>query len=332
MAQGRQMKISITETHPEIAAQWHLTKNGDLRPEDFTYGSHKKVWWQCPVAEDHEWEATIKSRKEGNGCPYCSGRRATKLNCLSITHPEIAAQWHPTKNGDKKPDSYMAGSHEQIWWRCPIALDHEWQASIKDVNRNNGGNGCPCCHGIKTVQSNCLSTTHPKIAAQWHLTKNGDKKPENYTYSSHEKMWWQCLIVPNHVWQTTINHRTRGRNCPYCNASKGENLIEIFLRKNRIKFKKEYRFKTCIRKRSLPFDFIVKCKNIKLIEYQGEQHYKPIFGSSEYSRSKAFEDIQESDAIKKNWCINNNIDLLAIPYWNFDIIPEILKKFLEINT
>ena len=43
----------------EVSAQWHPTKNGDLKPEDFTTGSSKKVWWQCPLAEDHEWQTTV---------------------------------------------------------------------------------------------------------------------------------------------------------------------------------------------------------------------------------------------------------------------------------
>ncbi len=55
---------------PEIAAQWHPTKNGDLRPEDVSAGSGKKVWWKCPVADDHEWAATIANRAgRGSGCP-----------------------------------------------------------------------------------------------------------------------------------------------------------------------------------------------------------------------------------------------------------------------
>ena len=55
-------KLSFAETHPEVAKQWHPTKNGDLSPKDFTHGTHKKVWWKCDKGDDHEWIAIIYSR------------------------------------------------------------------------------------------------------------------------------------------------------------------------------------------------------------------------------------------------------------------------------
>ena len=61
--------------HPELAKQWHPTKNGDLKPTDVTPGSVKKVWWLCPRNPNHDWPATVASRSNGTGCPYCSGKR-----------------------------------------------------------------------------------------------------------------------------------------------------------------------------------------------------------------------------------------------------------------
>jgi len=58
----RKYKKSFAETHPEVAKQWHPTKNADLSPFDITSGSNKKVWWKCPKGEDHEWEMSIASR------------------------------------------------------------------------------------------------------------------------------------------------------------------------------------------------------------------------------------------------------------------------------
>ena len=63
---------------PDIAKQWHSTKNKNLKPEDFTYGSHKKVWWQCDKSPDHEWEAIINNRTRGTGCPFCARQRVSK--------------------------------------------------------------------------------------------------------------------------------------------------------------------------------------------------------------------------------------------------------------
>ena len=66
----------LATINPKLVKEWNYEKNGDLKPEDFTANSHKKVWWKCE--KGHEWQATIANRNNGTGCPYCSGRN--KLN------------------------------------------------------------------------------------------------------------------------------------------------------------------------------------------------------------------------------------------------------------
>ena len=68
---------SLAKVMPELAAQWHPTKNAPLTPENFTRGAKPKVWWQCD--KGHEWKAAIYSRSTGIGCPYCSGKRKQTL-------------------------------------------------------------------------------------------------------------------------------------------------------------------------------------------------------------------------------------------------------------
>ena len=63
----------LATTHPNIAAEWHPTKNGDLKPSDVSSFSHKKVWWLC--AKGHEWQAQINARNRGNGCPFCAKKK-----------------------------------------------------------------------------------------------------------------------------------------------------------------------------------------------------------------------------------------------------------------
>ena len=68
-------KVSVTNSlaslHPDIAAEWHLTKNRTGR---------------------------------GNGCPYCAGQKVSNTNSLASLHPGIAAQWHSAKNGALTPN------------------------------------------------------------------------------------------------------------------------------------------------------------------------------------------------------------------------------------
>ena len=75
--------------------------------------------------------------------------------------------------------------------------------------------------------------------------------------------------------------------------------------------------------------FFVPSKNL-CIEYQGEQHYEPVdFAGKgiEWAKMK-FEENQEKDNIKRIFCKDNNINLLEIPYWDYENIEEILSREL----
>lgn len=63
-------KNSLQDVHPEIAAQWHPTKNGTLKPDKFKCGSDYKAWWLCPTC-GHAWQTSIGHRVSGTGCPVC---------------------------------------------------------------------------------------------------------------------------------------------------------------------------------------------------------------------------------------------------------------------
>ncbi len=202
----------LATLRPDLALQWHPTKNGIFTPEMFTIGSEKKMWWLCP--KGHEWEAIIANRSNcGSGCPVCVGKQVLiGYNDLPTTNPELALQWHPTKNGDKTPEMFSKGSGEKAWWICP--LGHEWEAQISSRSQ---GNGCPICYGRQTLAGyNDLTTTHPQLAKQWHPTKNGTLTPEMFTKGSHQKAWWVC--PKGHAWQTTIHERLESGGCPICSG------------------------------------------------------------------------------------------------------------------
>lgn len=61
----------------DVAAQWHPTLNGNLTPEMVTPGSHRRVWWQCPLG--HTWKAFVYSRTGAQrcGCAGTAGKSCT---------------------------------------------------------------------------------------------------------------------------------------------------------------------------------------------------------------------------------------------------------------
>ena len=130
--------FNLATERPLIAELWHPTKN-DKNPTEYLPGSNKIVWWQCPKNALHEWEAQINSLANGQGCPYCAGKRVCADNCLAFVEPDVAKQWHPTKNKDT-PNDLTAGSGQKRWWRCKFG--HEWKAMVATRSR---GSGCPKC-------------------------------------------------------------------------------------------------------------------------------------------------------------------------------------------
>ena len=135
----------LATTHPEIAKEWHPTKNSNLTPSDVIAGSKRKIWWIC--SKGHEYEQSLDKRtKRGFSCPYCSGHKAWKgFNDFETVYPNIAKEWHPTKNSSLKPSDVTSGSGKIVWWKCPIG--HEYQASIHD--RGSGQTNCPICNSSR---------------------------------------------------------------------------------------------------------------------------------------------------------------------------------------
>ncbi len=221
------MTNSLASQYPELAAQWHPTKNGELTPDQVVATTHKKLWWKCPEGPDHEWLTTGASRVAGTGCPACAGQQVSVTNSLASQYPDLAAQWHPTKNGDLTPDQVVAGSHKKYWWKCPEGQDHEW---LTTGGSRVAGNGCPACAGYQLSVTNSLATQYPELAVQWHPTKNGDLTPDQVVAGSHKKYWWKCPEGPDHEWQAIGKDRVRGRGCPFCGQGWTIENIRSFVR------------------------------------------------------------------------------------------------------
>ena len=196
---------------PILVDEWHKSKNGNLQPSDVTSKSHIKVWWMCN--KGHEYEASVQMRTRGEGCPVCAGRIIIPgENDLETYSKEIAQEWHPSKNNDKRPSDYAPHSNAYAWWKC--SKGHEWKTQIN--NRTNG-RGCPFCNQNRLIpEKTSLSAINPLLASQWHPTKNGSRTPENTSAFCNDKLWWLCN--DKHEWVATVASRSYGNGCPYCSG------------------------------------------------------------------------------------------------------------------
>lgn len=231
----------IVSKYPEIAREWDKDKNAgaveDCNPRNDTDVIH----WVCSQDDNHKWEATARARtrdKKPTGCPYCTGQRVhVGVTDLATTHPDIAASWHPTLNGDTSPTDVTSTSGRVTHWRCTECA-YEWSGQVYSRcygGRNNKSIQCARCtnrvieHGI-----NDLSTVNPDLFAQIHPTLNADIDLTVLAPQSKTRIVWSCLTDSSHdPWAATVDKRGKqdGSECPTCfsNVSKGEAALRDFI-------------------------------------------------------------------------------------------------------
>lgn len=144
----------------------------------------------------------------------------------------------------------------------------------------------------------------------------------------------KCLCkIHNETFKMIPSKITCGQTgCKKCmSKSKNEDLISDFLSSFEYKFTRQKIFDGCVDKNKLPFDFYLDDYNTA-IEYDGEGHYKPIpRGDMDLDYAiKELENIRRRDKIKTEYCNNNNIKLIRIPYWeNDNLIHYLWDKLIE---
>jgi len=225
---------SLAVKHPELLAELHPGRNGELDPFELAAGSNRKLWWRC--ARGHEWLARVADRSGGANCPVCTNQnrgealgarnqRVSPDRSLAVKRPDLFSELHPTRNGAVDLATLGAGSGRRMWWSC--RQGHEWQATV--ANRS-GGTGCPVCSAqerARTLRTRVpavptprrLAVKHPELLAELHPTRNGSIEAGSLAAGSARKIWWQCQN--GHEWEARVNDRSRGSGCPLCAKQRG---------------------------------------------------------------------------------------------------------------
>lgn len=209
----------LASVRPDLALEWNFKKNGALAPDMLLASSARRVWWICE--RGHEWQAMVKARMNGTGCPFCSGRKVMEgVNDLASLYPETAGQWHPLRNGKMTPREISGASNRRVWWICEKG--HEWRATV--YCRTQSKTRCPYCTNRKVLAGfNDLATLEPEISKQWHPTLNDALTPHQVTPGSKKKIWWICS--DGHIWKASVYARTGSQRsgCPVCAGNAGKN-------------------------------------------------------------------------------------------------------------
>jgi mannose/fructose/N-acetylgalactosamine-specific phosphotransferase system component IIB len=141
-------------------------------------------------------------------------------------YPHLLDEWDFEKNKDIDPNSLSVGSTKKVWWRCKKNPKHEWNATI--YNRAKKTKGCPYCSGFKTHPDDSLATLYPNLLEEWHPTRNEGLNPYQVSPKGVRRVWWQCKVNPNHVWDTFVRSRTEtDTGCPECARENLEKNLSV---------------------------------------------------------------------------------------------------------
>ncbi len=216
---------SLAALYPDIAKEWHPTKNGNVTPSMVSPGSNYNAWWKCSYCGKEFKKAVCTRTASGRlGCKKCSmGRSGKDMSKKYIAEhgsfaenfPEIAKQWDYEKNGDVTPDTITTNT-KKYWWKCP-KCGNEWQASTQARSKEHGP-GCPvCCGRVANHGVNDLATLYPDSLNEWDYDKNKELglDPGYLLPYSSKKAWWKCQKC-GYEWQAIIGSHMKGHGCPHC--------------------------------------------------------------------------------------------------------------------
>lgn len=209
---------------------------------------------------------------------------------------------------------------------CEIICGKCGKKSIKQWDLLRSSPYCHECNPNRRLsieeKNEYLKTVNPGVEVLSEFKKNGD--------------WWVDYICACGNIKTKVWDKLRiGERCGECFSSKGETKIQILLKKHNIEYEKNKTFDGLVGvgNKKLSYDFYLIDNNI-LIEYDGHFHYMPIKlheNMTEDQANKKFQKQKLHDKLKTKYAMSNNIELIRIPYTEFDNVEVILTEKLKLK-
>lgn len=212
----RLKRTSVAEM-PELLAAW----DDEAAPSTVMVAGPRLRRFRC--ANGHHPRTTPYTYLK-SGCQFCrtlSEAARQSRSTLAQVLPEIANQWHPTRNGTRwTPNNVGPNSKRVVWWLADCC-GHEWQEPV--VNRNKyKRQRCPECRTIL----DSLAWVDPGLASEWsneNPITAWHIRPTAQTVFSPK---WVCSVDSKHHWQAPLASRSAGSECPECRQT-GKSRVEL---------------------------------------------------------------------------------------------------------
>lgn len=266
--------------------------------------------------EHGEFEQTPNNHiSQKQRCPICVGNKLMDKSMFLEKSKSI--------HGDKY--DYSLTNYTSSKLKVDIICDKHGIYSQRPCDHINQKQGCPKCIGLGRSTKDFVDDASEKHDNKYDYSKT--------VYEKYNKLI--DIICPLHgeFRQKPYIH-LMGSGCQKCSESKGERKVALFLKKNNITFDRQKTFDDCRSEktsRHLRFDFYLPEYNV-CIEYDGEYHYEPwrLYFDKSVAKVK-FEEMKQRDKIKDNYCNDNGIGLLRIPYFKLKNIDKIISNYLFKN-
>lgn len=265
---------------------------------------------ECGNLFKTSWDTFI--RKNVRQCNICGFKNSAKKQKLS--HQEFEELVKEKLGEDYRIIGEYKNSHAYI------EIYHEKCDKIWTTTRSRilKGHKCGNCCISKKLSNEDFLNKLKDIHGDTYIPLEEYVNSETQIKFIHKKCGKEFKRTPYSLFKN--NHEW----CPYCKQSQGCTDIENWLIFNNIKFIKEYKFSECKHIRPLPFDFYLPDFNI-CIEFDGEQHIK---NNNFFGKRSNLEITQKRDKIKDDFCFNEGIVLIRIPYRDKSNISKILNNLI----
>ena len=294
---------------------------------DFEYSkNHIGSYWKCRCDCGNIFSETTNWIKKTQN-PHCP-------NCKTILYEDLTGQQFGFLTVLNRNYEYpiLHSLTSGVYWDCKCMCGNFTTvrgSALKDSSTISCG--CKKKELIRKKQMKNITGQHfGKLIA---IEPDFLYAEEHQIKNSGNTIYWKCLCDCGKLCIKPYNDLIKGKavNCPNCTQkSKGEEQIKQLLIQNNIPFihDREY-FKDLIGDNGiLRYDFILFKDNkpYKLIEYDGEQHFKPMgyFGGEERFKLQ-----QKYDKIKDNYAKEHNLPLIRIPYTVKNITIDMILDTTE---
>ena len=274
---------------------------GELRVVEMLYNYNNTKRTYCRCIDDNCNEIIVRQDSLQSGSTKTvdgSKTKGVEKNLMGMIFGKVTIDFKTEK---RAPNG-------TVIWSGTCECGNRCEATSSDFLRGR----CTSC-GCDNYSSMILNLSNMRFG---HLIAI---EPCGYN-SNHTKRLWRCQCDCGNIVMVVTSDLTTGNtmSCGCQNLSHGEIYVKKYLDERNICYIAQKKFDDCRDKLPLPFDFYLPSYNT-CIEYQGEQHYRPIehFGGEE-----EFVIRKKHDKIKLEYCQQHKINLITIPY-NKNIYTEL---------